>query len=77
MVDDRLVSVVAGLASDTAEERGQPVVVVLRPLLERVMVAAGALDSNTEEKLCGVFDLLVHLLHLVVPGHRGVVRGVA
>src|SRR5205807_6100701 len=38
---------------DPAEEGGEAVVVVLRPALERVVVALGALEADAEEDLGG------------------------
>ena len=39
------------LAADAGERGGDAVVVVLRPALERMVVALGALDANAEEQL--------------------------
>ncbi len=43
------------LLTNRAEEGGQTVVVVLAPLFEWVVMAAGTLDPRAEEELCGVF----------------------
>ena len=49
--DDRLAVVLALLAADLGEERGEAVVVVLGPAVERVVVALGALDAHAHEDL--------------------------
>ena len=64
-------------AADLREERREAVVVVLAPLLERMMVALRALQPHAEEELRGVFELLLRLLHLAIPGDRRVLRDVA
>ena len=50
-VDDFFVGKVALLAADLREEGGEPVVIVLSPALERVIVALGALDAHAQEEL--------------------------
>ena len=45
------------LAADLREERREAVVVLLAPLLERMVVAAGTLDAQAQEQLGRVFDL--------------------
>jgi hypothetical protein len=47
----QLAGVLGVLVPDLAEERGEPVVVVHRPAVERVVVALGALDAGAEEHL--------------------------
>ena len=50
-VDHLLIGQVALLAADLREERREAVIVVLRPALERVIVALGALDPDAQEEL--------------------------
>ena len=58
------------LAADPREEGGQFEVVVGAPLFKRMMVAAGTLQPLAQEKLRGVFHLLVDVRHLPIPDHR-------
>src|SRR5690606_30643916 len=55
------------LAADAAEEGGEAEVVVLAPLLEWVVMAAGALNPQAQEQLRDVFHLLVDLVDFAVP----------
>ena len=50
-VDDFFFREVALLATDLREERGETVIVVLRPALEGVVMALGALDAHAQEEL--------------------------
>ena len=50
-VDHLVVGQVALLAADLREEGGEPVIIVLRPALERMVVALGALDADAQEEL--------------------------
>ena len=65
------------LAADAAEERRQAVVIVLTPLFKRVVVATGTLDSQTQEQLRHVFDLLIGLIDFAIPRDGRIVVGVA
>ena len=47
--------------TDAGEERGHAVVVVLRPALERMVVALGALHANAEEELGGRFRQILRI----------------
>ena len=60
------------LAPDLAEERGEAVVVLLAPLLERMMMALRALHAHAEEELRHVLELLLRLLHALIPSDRRV-----
>src|SRR5262249_20763478 len=55
--NDRLTAedaeLVGVLRAQPSEEGGQPVVIVLAPFLERVVMALGALDTRAEEDLRG------------------------
>ena len=55
------------LPADLREERREAVIVVLTPFLKRVMVALRTLHPHAEEKLRGIFKLLLRLLHLAIP----------
>ena len=77
LVPHLVVAVDDVLAADPAEERGHAVVVVLAPLLKRMMVAAGTLNSQTQEQLGNVFDLLVRLVDFSIPGDRGIIVGIS
>ena len=57
VIDPLLVLHLAPLAADLGEERREAVVVLLAPLLERMVVAAGALNPQAQEELGRVFDL--------------------
>src|SRR5262245_45754304 len=59
-----LVLRVAPFAADLREEGGETVVVLLAPLLERMVVAAGALNSQTQEQLRRVLQLGRGVFHL-------------
>ena len=50
-VDHLFVRQIALLAADLREEGGEAVIVVLRPALERVVVALGALNAHAQEEL--------------------------
>lgn len=52
----------AALLADLAEECGEPVVVVHRPALERMVVALRALQAHTKEHLRGFFGDEMRLL---------------
>ena len=77
--DDGLARVVARLAADLREERGEAVVVVECPAVERVVVALRALDAHPHEDLRRVLGHLQRVrLDLVVGGGRiaeGAARG--
>ena len=51
--DDFLVAVLAVLDADRAEERGQLEILVLRPLLERMIVALRAHHAHAQKELRG------------------------
>ena len=70
MEDPLFAGLHALLAADPREERREAVVILLAPFLERMMMAAGALNPQPEEELGRVFHLLVDLLHLAIPGDR-------
>jgi hypothetical protein len=55
-VDDLLAREAPLLQLDPREEGGEAVVIVLRPALEDVVVALGALDPDPEEELRGRLD---------------------
>ena len=65
------------LPADPREERGELVVVGGAPLLERVVVAAGALEAQAQEELREILDLLVGVDHLPVPDRGRVAAGLA
>ena len=67
----------ARLALHAREEGREAVVVLLAPLFERMVMAAGTLDSQAQEQLGRVFDLLVAVLHFAIPGHRRVLADFA
>ena len=51
-VEDRQLARVLGLlVADPAEERREPVIVIKRPAVERVVMALGALNAGAEEDL--------------------------
>ncbi len=77
MIDARSSPNCARLAADLREERREAVVVLLAPLLERMVMAAGTLNPQAEEQLGRVFDLLVDVLHLAIPGDRRVLADLA
>ena len=54
-VDDFFVGIDAGFAADAGKGRPDTVVIVLRPALEGMVVALGALDANSQEQLGGRF----------------------
>ena len=71
--DDRLAGVLAFLAADLAEKRGEAVIVVHRPAVEGMVVALGALHAHAHENLGHVLRRLERFaLDLVeVRGGRG------
>ena len=72
---DLLVGQVALLLADPGEEGGEAVVVVLRPALERVVVALGALDADAEEELGGRLDRVLRVAADPVVVGRRVLEG--
>ena len=68
--DDVLARHARRLAPTGAEERGEAVVVLLAPLLERMMMALRALQAHAEKELRHVLDLLRAFLHLAIPRDR-------
>ena len=60
------------LAAHAAEECRETIIVILAPALEGMVVALRALHSHAEEKLCHVFDLILGILHALVPRDRRV-----
>ena len=73
-VDDLLVGQVALLPADLREEGGKPVIIVLSPALERVIVALGALDSHAEEKLGGRLDGRLRVAADPIVVRRGIAK---
>ena len=75
VVDDDFAVVLRLLAADLREERGEAVVVVHRPAVERMVVALGALGANSHEDLSHVLGHFQRVpLHLVVVGRRNLER---
>ena len=69
--DDRLAIIFARLAADLREERGEAVVVVHRPAVERMVVALGALRAHAHEDLGHVLGGLQRVaFDLVEVGRR-------
>ena len=63
--------------ADLSEKRGEAVIILLAPFLERMMMTLRALQSHAEEKLRGVFEFRLRFAHLTIPGDGGVVLDVA
>src|SRR5947209_6606921 len=57
------------------EKGGQTVVIVLRPALERMVVALGALHANAEEELGGRFRQILRIARDAVKISRWVGKG--
>ena len=62
--------------ADLSEKRGETVIILLAPFLERMMMTLRALQSHAEEKLRGVFEFRLRFAHLTIPGDGGVVLDV-
>jgi hypothetical protein len=58
--NDVIAGILALFAAELGEERGETVVIIHRPAIERMIVALGALDAHAEKGLGGVLgDLQV------------------
>ena len=60
-VNDLFVRLRALLATNPSEGGGNPVVVILRPFFERMIVALGTLNPNSQEELSGRFGGVVRV----------------
>jgi len=75
--DDAFARVFGSLASNLAEKRGEAVVVVHRPAVERMVVALRALHPRAHENLRGVLRDFQRLLLDLIVVRRGVVKRAA
>src|SRR5437773_11183926 len=65
-----LVLYLPALATNLCKEGGEAVVVLLTPFFERMVMAASALDPQTQEKLRRVLELRRGILHFAIPADR-------
>jgi hypothetical protein len=71
-IDDLLARPDARLEGDAGEEGAELVVLVLRPLFERVVVALVAVETDAEERLADVLGHLPGLFQRPVVVNRGI-----
>ena len=56
VVDDGLTIIFTGFPAYLGEQRGEAVIIIHCPTIERVIVALGALDAHAHENLSGVLS---------------------
>ena len=62
MKDQVFAARVGWLATDASEESGEPVVIVLAPAFEGMVMTLGALHANAEKQLRDILHLLLSVL---------------
>src|SRR5437762_14291556 len=76
-INEQLVAAWRLLALHTVEKRGKPKIVVLRPALERMVVALGTLQASAEEKLRNRLNRVLGIGRGAVKIRRGMVERAA
>ena len=76
-INDLLVEAQSGLAAHALEYRSQAIKVVLRPILKRVVMTFGALDTGAQEELRGCLGRTNGIIARSVVIRRGMIVGAA